>query len=213
MQNPSTPLVKTRQGTLSGITEQGIHLWRGIPFAAPPVGELRWRAPQPPARWQGVRRPTPSPPPAGKILSTAASWAAAIPVASQKIVSTLTSGHPPDALSRAGHGLAARRRVYHWRRQPAPYDGKALAARDVVVVTVNYRLGHLGFFAHPALEGEDGERVYNFALLDQIAALQWVQDNIHAFGGDATNVTLFGESAGAQRALANGIAEIPRTVP
>ncbi|KAB8128786.1 carboxylesterase family protein, partial [Raoultella ornithinolytica] len=53
MQNPSTPLVKTRQGTLSGITEQGIHLWRGIPFAAPPVGELRWRAPQPPARWQG----------------------------------------------------------------------------------------------------------------------------------------------------------------
>jgi para-nitrobenzyl esterase len=77
-----------------------------------------------------------------------------------------------------------------------PYDGKALASRDVVVVTVNYRLGHLGFFAHPALEEEAGERLYNFALLDQIAALQWVQENIHAFGGDAANVTLFGESAG-----------------
>lgn len=77
-----------------------------------------------------------------------------------------------------------------------PYDGKALASRDVVVVTVNYRLGHLGFFSHPALEEEAGERLYNFALLDQIAALQWVQENIHAFGGDAANVTLFGESAG-----------------
>lgn len=82
-----------------------------------------------------------------------------------------------------------------------PYDGKALASRDVVVVTVNYRLGHLGFFAHPALEEEAGERLYNFALLDQIAALQWVQENIHAFGGDAANVTLFGESAGARSVL------------
>ncbi|VED51012.1 Putative esterase [Raoultella terrigena] len=85
-----------------------------------------------------------------------------------------------------------------------PYDGQALAGRDVVVVTVNYRLGHLGFFAHPALEGEEGEegeRIYNFALLDQIAALQWVQENIHAFGGDAANVTLFGESAGARSVL------------
>ncbi len=69
------------------------------------------------------------------------------------------------------------------------------------MVTVNYRLGHLGFFAHPALEGEEGERLYNFALLDQIAALRWVQDNIHAFGGDAANVTLFGESAGARSVL------------
>lgn len=82
-----------------------------------------------------------------------------------------------------------------------PYDGLALASRDVVVVTVNYRLGHLGFFAHPALEEEAGERLYNFALLDQIAALQWVQENIHAFGGDAANVTLFGESAGARSVL------------
>lgn len=77
-----------------------------------------------------------------------------------------------------------------------------------MVVTVNYRLGHLGFFAHPALEEEAGERLYNFALLDQIAALQWVQENIHAFGGDAANVTLFGRSAGsAQRAVADGLAE------
>lgn len=197
MQNPSTPLVKTRQGTLSGITEQGIHLWRGIPFAAPPVGELRWRAPQPPARWQGVRQAD---------TFSAASWQ------DIEYCRELGGGDPgrfsEDCLYLNVWAPAGRTQplpVMVWLHGGGytigagslpPYDGKALAARDVVVVTVNYRLGHLGFFAHPALEGEDGERVYNFALLDQIAALQWVQDNIHAFGGDATNVTLFGESAG-----------------
>lgn len=82
-----------------------------------------------------------------------------------------------------------------------PYNGKALATRGVVVVTINYRLGHLGFFAHPALEGEEDRVVHNFALLDQIAALEWVRDNIAAFGGDPANVTLFGESAGARSVL------------
>jgi para-nitrobenzyl esterase len=82
-----------------------------------------------------------------------------------------------------------------------PYNGKALATRGVVVVTINYRLGHLGFFAHPALEGEEGRVVHNFALLDQIAALEWVRDNIAGFGGDPANVTLFGESAGARSVL------------
>ncbi len=82
-----------------------------------------------------------------------------------------------------------------------PYDGQALAKRGAIVVTVNYRLGHLGFFAHPALEGEGAECIHNFALLDQIAALRWVQDNIAAFGGDTQNVTLFGESAGARSVL------------
>ncbi|MBK0171769.1 carboxylesterase/lipase family protein, partial [Salmonella enterica subsp. enterica serovar Infantis] len=82
-----------------------------------------------------------------------------------------------------------------------PYDGQALAKRGAIVVTVKYRLGHLGFFAHPALEGEGAECIHNFALLDQIAALRWVQDNIAAFGGDTQNVTLFGESAGARSVL------------
>jgi para-nitrobenzyl esterase len=82
-----------------------------------------------------------------------------------------------------------------------PYNGKALARRDVVVVTLNYRLGHLGFFAHPALAGEEEQVVHNFALLDQIAALNWVRDNIAAFGGDPNSITLFGESAGARSVL------------
>ncbi|VTP68698.1 Para-nitrobenzyl esterase [Leclercia adecarboxylata] len=82
-----------------------------------------------------------------------------------------------------------------------PYDGKALAQRGVIVVTLNYRLGHLGFFAHPALEGEEDRVVHNFALLDHIAALAWVRDNISQFGGDPQNITLFGESAGARSVL------------
>nr|WP_315297791.1 carboxylesterase/lipase family protein [Raoultella terrigena] len=202
MQNPSTPLVKTRQGTLSGIAEQGIHIWRGIPFAAPPVGELRWRAPRPPARWQGVRRAD---------AFSAASWQ------DIEYCRELGGGDPgrfsEDCLYLNVWAPAARAQplpVMVWLHGGGftigagslpPYDGQALAGRDVVVVTVNYRLGHLGFFAHPALEGEEGERIYNFALLDQIAALQWVQENIHAFGGDAANVTLFGESAGARSVL------------
>ncbi len=85
----------------------------------------------------------------------------------------------------------------------APYNGKPLASRGAVVVTVNYRLGHLGFFAHPALDKEypASSVVNNFGLLDQIAALQWVQRNIPAFGGDRRNVTLFGESSGARSVL------------
>ena len=202
MQHPSKPLAKTRQGTLAGSAEQGIHIWRGIPYAAPPVGPLRWRAPQPAARWQGVR-------PAETF--SAASW--------QDIdYCRELGGGDPGAFSEdclylnvwAPASAAQPLPVMVWLHGGGftigagslpPYDGKALASRDVVVVTVNYRLGHLGFFAHPALEEEAGERLYNFALLDQIAALQWVQENIHAFGGDAANVTLFGESAGARSVL------------
>ena len=202
MQNPSTPLVKTRQGTLSGTSEENIHIWRGIPYAAPPVGDLRWRAPQPAARWQGVRRAE---------TFSASSWQ------DIEYCRELGGGDPgsfsEDCLYLNVWSPASRAQplpVMVWLHGGGytigagslpPYDGKALASRDVVVVTVNYRLGHLGFFAHPALEEEEGERIYNFALLDQIAALQWVQENIHAFGGDAANVTLFGESAGARSVL------------
>ncbi|STV27892.1 esterase [Klebsiella pneumoniae] len=177
---------ETRQGTLAGSAEQGIHIWRGIPYAAPPVGPLRWRAPQPAARWQGVR-------PAETF--SAASW--------QDIdYCRELGGGDPGAFSEDCLYLNVWAPASAAQPQPLPvmvwlhgggftigagslppYDGKALASRDVVVVTVNYRLGHLGFFAHPALEEEAGERLYNFALLDQIAALQWVQENIHAFAG------------------------------
>jgi para-nitrobenzyl esterase len=146
MQNPSTPLVKTRQGTLSGTAEENMHIWRGIPYAAPPVGDLRWRAPQPAARWQGVRRAE---------SFSASSWQ------DIEYCRELGGGDPgrfsEDCLYLNVWSPASRAQplpVMVWLHGGGytigagslpPYDGKALASRDVVVVTVNYRLGHLGF--------------------------------------------------------------------
>ncbi|KFC10320.1 putative esterase [Trabulsiella guamensis ATCC 49490] len=202
MQYPSTPLAETAQGPVLGLTDENIHVWRGIPYAAPPVGPLRWRSPQPVEPWQTVRDAT---------QFSASSWQ------NLDYCVELGGGDPgsfsEDCLYLNVWSLAARHAplpVMVWLHGGGytlgagslpPYDGKALASRQVVIVTLNYRLGHLGFFAHPALEGEEPERVYNFALLDQIAALKWVQENIHAFGGDASNITLFGESAGARSVL------------
>lgn len=148
MQNPSTPLVKTRQGILSGTSEESIHIWRGIPYAAPPVGDLRWRSPQPAARWQGVRRAE---------TFSASSWQ------DIEYCRELGGGDPgsfsEDCLYLNVWSPAARSQplplpVMVWLHGGGytigagslpPYDGKALASRGVVVVTVNYRLGHLGF--------------------------------------------------------------------
>lgn len=201
MQNASTR-VETLQGSLSGRVDEDIHLWCGIPYAAPPVGSLRWRAPQPVMPWQGVR-------PAETF--SASSWQ------NSEYCQELGGGDPgrfsEDCLYLNVWSPAERHEllpVMVWLHGGGftigagglpPYDGKALARRGVVVVTLNYRLGHLGFFAHPALEEEDSERLYNFGLMDQIAALRWVQDNIAAFGGNRDNITLFGESAGARSVL------------
>ncbi len=203
MDNPSTPLAQTRQGSVLGRCEEDLHVWRGIPFAAPPIGELRWRAPQPPQPWQGVRMAD---------RFSAASWQ------NSDYCQQLGGGDPgqfsEDCLYLNIWAPAIRKKplpVMVWLHGGGftigsgglpPYDGKALAARGVVLVTINYRLGHLGFFAHPALDAQSDERVYNFGLLDQIAALRWVQENIAAFGGDAANVTLFGESAGGRSVMA-----------
>lgn len=194
--------VKTRDGLLSGRVDEDVHLWRGIPYAAPPVGSLRWRAPQPVTPWSGVRLAD---------RFSAASWQ------NGESCQALGGGDPgqfsEDCLYLNVWSPAERSEplpVMVWLHGGGftlgagglpPYHGKALARRGVVVVTINYRLGHLGFFAHPALDGEEGERLYNFGLLDQIAALRWVQENIAAFGGNRDNVTLFGESAGARSVL------------
>ena len=202
MQSNASTRVETRQGTLSGVVEGDVHLWRGIPYAAAPIGSLRWRAPQPVAAWTGVRQAD---------CFSASSWQ------SSEYCVALGGGDPgrfsEDCLYLNVWSPAERSAplpVMVWLHGGGyaigagglpPYDGKALAQRGAVVVTINYRLGHLGFFAHPALEGEDGDRLYNFGLLDQIAALNWVQENIAAFGGDRDNVTLFGESAGARSVM------------
>lgn len=197
--------IHTAEGALRGAIDDGIFVFKGIPYAAPPVGSLRWRAPRPVTPWTEVRDAT--------------QWGNAS--LQQREYCVLAGGGDPGKLSEDCLYL----NVWSPEIQPScplpvmvwihgggftigagslnPYNGKALAARGVVVVTLNYRLGHLGFFAHPALDAEfpSGEAVNNFALLDQIAALQWVQRNIASFGGDRRNVTIFGESSGGRSVL------------
>lgn len=204
MDKPEVPLVDVVQGTLAGIREGDSTVFRGIPFATPPVGHLRWRAPQPPVPWKGIRQAVNFSPASWQSLEYCKAVGGGDPGQFSEDCLYLNIWTPADPsgeklpvmvwLHGGGYTIGAGGLI--------PYDGSEFAARGVVLVSLNYRLGHLGFFAHPALEGEDPEGpLNNFALMDQIAALRWVQDNIRAFGGDSGNITLFGESAGARSVL------------
>ena len=191
------PRVTIDSGQLAGTREGGAVAFRGVPFAAAPVGPLRWKAPQAPQPWQGTR--------------DASKFGAACPQPDWVGAWAQVGRKDEDCLSlnvwrpqRAGkypvmvfiHGGA-----FSLGAAGVPlYDGAALAARGAVIVTINYRLGRLGFFAHPAL-AEGGGDLVNYGLLDQIAALRWVRQNIGAFGGDSADVTIFGESAGGAAVL------------
>lgn len=197
--SPDAPRVTTANGVVEGFTAAGgVRTFRGIPYAAPPVRDLRWRPPQPPADWEGVR-------PADRFG----------PQCMQKFIfddmvfrsdgtredclylNVWTPDAAPDAALPvlvyfygggflAGDGSEFR------------YDGASMAERGIVVVTLNYRLGVFGFLAHPALTAESPHGASgNYGLLDQAAALTWVRDNIAAFGGDPDRVTIAGESAGS----------------
>jgi para-nitrobenzyl esterase len=190
--------VRVDSGSLKGVVAGEIASFKGISYAAPPVGDLRWRAPRPPVSWQGVRA---ADRPGAMCMQTADQFARAaeLPQQSEDCL-TLNVWSPASSPS-------ARLPVMVWIHGgsfsngtgAAPvYDGSALAGHGVVVVTLNYRLGRFGFFAHPALSSETPQGpVANYGLLDMIAALRWVATNIHAFGGDPANVTIFGESSGA----------------
>lgn len=177
------PILKIKQGQVQGVVTDGVAVYKGLPFAAPPVGDLRWRAPKPAAKWTGVRA-------ANTFSSTCAQAEDCL---------YLNLYVPADAKPNA------KLPVMVWIHGGAfifgsgsAYDGTRFAQQGVIVVTVNYRLGRAGWFAHPALTAEDPKGILgNYGLLDQIAALEWVKDNIRTFGGDTRNVTIFGESAGA----------------
>jgi para-nitrobenzyl esterase len=198
------PMVDTGLGRVEGLQlDGGVQAFKGLPYAAPPVGALRWRAPQPPRPWRGTRDATR--PGLACIQKRGAALEAGAgdpgPTSEDCLFANVFA---PDAAAGAKlpvmvwiHGGAFVIGAGH----DAVYDGRALAQRGVVVVTFNYRLGPLGFFAHPAL-GSTADGVANFGLLDQIAALRWVRQHIGAFGGDPTQVTIFGESAGGQSVLA-----------
>ncbi len=192
------PQVTTANGTLEGINDSGVRIFKGVPFAQPPVGELRWKAPQPAKNWQGIRKADHFGPRAMQL-----------PVFGD--MSFRSDGVSEDCLYLnvwtpaksederlpvlvyfygggfiAGDGSELR------------YDGENIARQGIIAITVNYRLGVFGFMAHPALTKESPHQASgNYGLLDQQAALLWVKENIAAFGGDPRKVTIAGESAGS----------------
>lgn len=188
--------VATATGLLQGVEHQGVTAYLGVPFAAAPVGDLRWRAPRRPAPWQGVRS-------ADGFGKSCMQEADGFNTLGQKALSEdclylnvwtpahASSARMPVMVWLHGGGFA------HASGAHPSSDGARLAAHGVMVVTVNYRLGRFGFFAHPSLTHENAAApLANYGLLDQIAALEWVKENAAAFGGDPTNVTVFGQSAG-----------------
>ena len=187
--------IKVEGGLLSGAVENGVTVYRGVPYAAPPVGELRWKAPQPPPKWQGIRSATDNAAPC--IQSNRAISYLPAPSEDCLYLNVWTAANAPSErlpvlLWVHGGGFtagAAAERLF---------GGEHLAKKGVVVVNVEYRLGAIGFFSHPGLSAENSHHVSgNYGLLDMIAALQWIQKNIAAFGGDPHRVTIQGESAGA----------------
>ncbi len=197
--------VTTANGEVRGVAEEGVEVFKGLPFAAPPVGNLRWRPPQPVAFWQGVRE-------AVRFGHDCMRPAADPAFEPSEDCLYLNVWRPA--------GAAGKRPVIVWihggafvsgSNVPAEASGAAFARGGVIFVAPNYRLGRFGFFAHPALSAEQPEAPKgNYGYLDQIAALHWVKRNIAAFGGDPDNVTIMGASAGGESVLALAASPLAR---
>ncbi len=191
--------VKIVTGQVQGVVADGVESFKGIPFAAPPVGDLRWRAPQPAAKWSGV-----------KVADTYGHDCMQTPFGGD--AAPLGTTPAEDCLvinvwRPEGVAKDAKLPVIFWiygggfvngGSSPSVYDGSSFAQKGVIMVSANYRLGRFGFFGFPELtkQNKDNGLLGNYGYMDQIAALKWVQANIAAFGGDPANVTIFGESAG-----------------
>jgi para-nitrobenzyl esterase len=193
--------VRLDSGLISGTAtpDGAVRVFRGIPYATPPVGKLRWRPPQPAAHWDGVRNaeqfgaicmqpafrgasPTANAPKMSEDCLFLNVWTAATSARERRPVMVWI--HPGGYQTGSGSAPG--------------YDGEALAKKGVVLVTINYRLGVFGFFSHPELTQESENHASgNYGLMDQVAALEWIQKNIAAFGGDPRRVTVFGDSAGS----------------
>ena len=193
--------VKIDTGRLQGAIADGVISFKGVPFAAPPVGDLRWRPPQPAKAWEGVRSATAY---ASDCMQKPFPGDAAplgTPPAEDCLYANVwlpqnATGKLPVIVWIYGGGFV------NGGSSPAVYDGSQFAKRGLVFVSFNYRLGRFGFFAHPALSKENPSGpLGNYGYMDQIAALQWVKRNVAAFGGDPNHVTIFGESAGGGSVL------------
>jgi len=197
-------VVKTEAGLVSGTIKDDVHIFKGIPFAAPPVGDLRWKAPQPVQQWSGVKvcdKFSASPmqaSPAPFSMWTEEFLIPKEPISEDCLYLNVWTGAKSSKEKRAvlvwiyGGGFQS-------GGSACPiYDGEAMARKGIVFVSINYRVGVFGFFAHPGLTKESGNNSSgNYGILDQIAALKWIQKNIDAFGGDPKNVTIAGQSAGS----------------
>ena len=214
--------IRTESGLVSGVAlSNGLEVFKGIPFAAPPVGKLRWQPPHPPAAWQGVRKANHFGAPCMQSASPErmGPWTRVFlskmqPSEDCLYLNVWTTTKRPKTLLPVmvwiyGGGFTS------GAGSVEIYDGTALARKGIVVVSANYRVGAFGFFAYPGLTAESPHHSSgNYGLLDQIAALRWVQQNIAAFGGDPHQVTIYGQSAGAgsvwllmQSPLARGLFE------
>ncbi|HEY1707601.1 MAG TPA: carboxylesterase family protein [Rhizomicrobium sp.] len=198
------PVIKIDSGALSGTSTGTADVYKDIPYAAAPVGALRWEPPALPAGWTGTRDASqygpicPQPP---RPEAAAAAVGANLPQSEDCLSLNVWA---PKAAKNAPVMVWIHGGAHRFGSGASPlYDGSAFARDGVVLVTINYRLGILGYFAHPALTAaaKSGEPLGNYGAMDQIAALQWVQRNIAAFGGDPRNVTVFGESAGGASIL------------
>ena len=197
----SSSHVRIDSGELQGIIEDGVEIFRGIPYAQPPVGELRWRPPQPFVPWEGVRDASQY----GHVCPQRAglypAWIDAHFDSAGRNEDCLTV-NVWSPVERGDQALPVMFYIHGGNMQYGAgsiplYDGRTLANESVVLITINYRIGYLGRFAHPAMSrAQSSEPLVNYGLFDQIAALEWVQRNISAFGGDPGDVTIFGHSAG-----------------
>jgi para-nitrobenzyl esterase len=195
--------VRTTGGLISGVpgADHSVRVFKGIPFAAPPVGDLRWR-PQPPAKWDGVRAADHF---SNNCMQRRAGGGTFPPYGGDRSATTMSEDCLYLNVYTAAPSATAKLPVMVWIHggawtsgAGAIYQGEDLARKGVVYVSLNYRLGVFGFLAHPELTAESSHHSSgNYALLDQIEALEWVQANIAAFGGDGSRVTIFGESAGS----------------
>jgi len=195
------PRVRIDSGELAGVVQDGIEVYRGIPYAAPPVGDLRWRPPRPVAPWAGTRDASNFGHACPQVTGMYPAWVDRhldeIGIDEDCLVLNVWApvergdGRLPVMFYMHGGNMQ-----FGVGSMPM-YDGGILAAEGVVVVVINYRIGYLGRFAHPAMTRlQAGEPLANYGVFDQIAALEWVQKNIASFGGDPDDVTIFGHSAG-----------------
>ena len=213
------PVITVEGGKIQGVASEtpGVTVYKGIPYAAPPVGELRWKAPQPVIPWDGVKvcdswGPAAMQPPKATDKETPVNEYGQIDYAKEFYNQDGDPVFSEDCLylnvwTPAGAKAGDKLPVAFWIHGGAfsggwgyerEFGGDAYSRKGVILVSINYRLGILGFLAHPALSAENPDGISgNYGMLDQIAALKWVRDNIEAFGGDPDNITIFGQSAGA----------------